>query len=88
MGAGMRARQLISHAGLAPHDLAVVLEGFEDAWAEIGPDLGSDPIMVEASRLSLARIVLDIARAGPIDRARINAGAVDAFRARYRIGNS
>ena len=81
----MRARQLISSAGFPPHHLTTILEGFEDAWAEIGPDAGPDPIVVEAARLSLADVVVSIARAGLIDRGKINAAAVAAFRARFRI---
>lgn len=84
----MRARQLIGDHGFSRDDLAVILEGFEDAWAEIGPDAGPDPIVMEAVRLSLARIVVSVAQAGPIDRGRINAAAVDAFRAMHRIVGS
>jgi len=80
----MRARQLICRAEFPAVDLPAILEGFEDAWAEIGPGAGSDPIVVEAARLLLAAIVVDVARAGPIHRGRINAAAVDAFRSRHR----
>jgi hypothetical protein len=83
----MRARELIHSAGFPPHDLAVILEAFEDAWAEIGPDVGSDAMLVEATRLNLARIVLEVVTAVPIDRGKINAAAVDAFRARHPQGS-
>ena len=83
----MRARQLFIDAGLPPDDLAVVLEAFEDAWAEVGPDMGSDLIMIEATRLSLARITLEIVTAVPLARGKINAAAVAAFRAKYRVGD-
>ena len=86
--AGMRARQLIIDAVFPPHDLAVVLEGFEDAWAEVGPDVGTDPMLIEATRLTLARIALEIVTTVPIDRGKINAAAVDAFQAKYRVANS
>jgi hypothetical protein len=82
----MRARQLIIDAALPPNDLAVVLEAFEDAWAEVGPDVGPDPILIEATRLSLARIVLENVTAVPLDRGQVNAAAVAAFRAKYRVG--
>ena len=75
----MRARQLIVEVGLPPHALPVVLEAFEDAWAEIGPDLGADPMMIEATRLSLARVLLEIVTALPLDRGTINCAAVAAF---------
>ncbi|HWE20854.1 MAG TPA: hypothetical protein VG758_27400 [Hyphomicrobiaceae bacterium] len=82
VGIAMRARQLIGRAGFPADDLPVILEGFEDAWAEIGPGAGSDAIVIEVARLHLAAIVVDIAKTGPIHRGRINAAAVDAFRSR------
>ena len=85
-GAGMRARQLISGAGFPPGTLKVVLDAFEDAWAELASTVTGDPTVVEAARLSLAEIVLGIAKAGPIDHDRIKAAAVHAFRTVHRIG--
>jgi hypothetical protein len=83
----MRARQLISRAGFSADDLPVILEGFEDAWAEFGAGAGSDPIVIEVARLHLAAIVVDVARAGPVHRGRINAAAVGAFRPRRWVAN-
>jgi hypothetical protein len=83
----MRARQLIGGAAFPPYVLKVLGEAFEDAWAELAPDVSGDPTVVDAARFSLAEIVLDIAKAGrPIDRDRIKAAAVDAFRSKHRIG--
>lgn len=87
MGVYMRARQLIGGAAFPPDVLKALGEAFEDAWAEIAPGVSTDPNVVDAARLSLAEIVLVIAKAGPIDRDRIKAGAVDAFRQKHRIGN-
>jgi hypothetical protein len=78
----MRARQLISRAGLPPHELDVVLDGFEDAWAELAPEAGPDAMVIEATRLRLAAIVLEIAKSVPIDRGQINVAAVEAFRSK------
>jgi hypothetical protein len=84
----VRARQLIDGAAFPPDALKVLGEAFEDAWAELAADVSCDPTVVDAARLSLAGIVLDIAKAGgPIDRDRIKAAAVDAFRSKHRIGN-
>jgi len=85
-GAGMRARQLISGAGFPPEALKVILDAFEDAWAELASTVTGDPTVVEAARLSLAEIVLGIAKAGPIDHDRIKAAAAHAFRTVHRIG--
>jgi hypothetical protein len=87
MGAHMRARQLIAGAAFPPDVLKVLFDAFEDAWRELAPHISGDPTVIEAARLSLAEIVLGIARAGPIDRDRIKSAAVDAFRTVHRIGN-
>jgi hypothetical protein len=81
----MRARQLIGCSEFPPHELATILEGFEDAWAEIRPEAGSDPFVMETARVRLAEIVLAVAGTGQITRGAINVKAVSAFRARYRI---
>jgi hypothetical protein len=86
MDTDMRARQVLINAGFAPDDLAVILEGFEDAWAEIGPGAGADPVVEETARMRLAEIVLNVAKMGPIDRGKMNVSAVDAFRLRYGVG--
>jgi hypothetical protein len=83
----MDARQLIGGAAFPPDVLKVLYDAFDDAWTEAAPDVSGDATVVEAARLSLAEIVLDVARSGPIDRDRIKAGAVDAFRAKHRLGN-
>jgi hypothetical protein len=83
----MDARQLIGGAAFPPDVLKVLFDAFDDAWTEVAPDVSGDPSVVDAARLSLAGIVLGIAKAGPIDRDGIKAAAVDAFRAKHRIGN-
>jgi hypothetical protein len=79
----MRARQFITSAGFSSNDLAVILEGFEDAWVEIDPGQGADPFVIETARMRLAEVVVIVAKSGSIDRGRINVSAVAAFRMRY-----
>jgi hypothetical protein len=81
----MDAHQLIGGAAFPPDVLKVLFEAFDDAWSEVAPDVSGDPTVVDAARASLAGLVLSAARAGPIDRDRIKAAAVDAFRAKHRI---
>jgi hypothetical protein len=83
----MDAHQLLGGAAFPPDVLQVLFEAFENAWAEVAPEVSSDPTVVEAARLSLAGLVLGVARAGPIDRDSIKTAALDAFRAKHRIGN-
>jgi hypothetical protein len=83
----MDARQLIGGAVFPPDVLRVLLDAFDDAWAEVAPDVSGDTTVVDAAQLSLASIVLSVATAGPIDRNAIKAAAVNAFRQKHRIGN-
>ena len=83
----MQARQLIGAAPFPPDVRKVLLDAFEDAWAELAPDVSSDPTVVDAARLSLAAIVMvDIATAGTFDRDTIKTAAVQIFRSKHRIG--
>jgi len=84
----MKARQLIGGAAFPPDDLKVIFDSFDDAWAEVAPDVGTDPSAVEPARLSLATIVLTLARAGQIDRESIRTAAVDAFRLKHHVGGT
>jgi hypothetical protein len=81
----MKARQLIGSASFQPDELKVIFEAFDDAWDEVAPDVSSRASAVEAARLSLAEIVLGLAAAGQIERVRLKAEAVYAFRLKHRI---
>jgi hypothetical protein len=80
----MKARQLIGGAAFPPDVLQVVFAAFDDAWSEVASDVSARASAVEASRLSLASIVLTLAKAGPIDRVTLKTAAVDAFRTKHR----
>jgi hypothetical protein len=79
----MRARQLIGGSAFPPHELNVIFEAFEDAWAELALGVGSDLNSIDLARVSLATIVLSIAAVGPIDRLGLKSAAVDAFRLKH-----
>jgi len=64
----VKARQFIAGAAFPPDDLRVIFEAFDDAWAEVSPDVSARVSAIEAARLSLATIVLNLATAGPIER--------------------
>jgi hypothetical protein len=81
----MKARQLIGGASYPPETLTVIFDAFDDAWAEVGPSMGSEPSAVEMGRLSLATIVLSLAKAGPIEREGLKTSAVSAFRFKHRL---
>ena len=57
----MEARQLIQGASLGPEVLKVIGKAFDDAWASMAPSIGTDPVIVRATRLQLANVILSIA---------------------------
>ena len=59
----MEARQRIDGASLGPEALKVIGQAFDDAWASMTPSIGSDPVIVRATRLQLANVILSIATA-------------------------
>jgi hypothetical protein len=65
--------------------LKVIFEAFDDAWGEVGTDVSGRVDAIEAARLSLADIVLSLAKTGPIERAGLKSAAVDAFRLKHRL---
>jgi hypothetical protein len=85
LGAVMKARQLIGGAAFSPDVLGEIFAAFDEAWAEVASDVTTDPSRLETARLSLAAIVLSLAKAGPIERAGLKAAAVDAFRLKHRL---
>jgi len=82
----VKARQFIAGAAFPPDDLKVIFEAFDDAWDEVSPNVSARASAIEAARLSLATIVLNLARAGPIERSALKTAAIDAFRVKHRLG--
>jgi hypothetical protein len=81
----MTARQRITNAAYRPETLKVMYQAFDDAWAEVTPSIGADPGSVEMARLSLADIMLGLAKTQPIEREGLKSAAVAAFRRMHRI---
>jgi hypothetical protein len=84
-GAVMKPRQLIRGAAFPPDELNVIYKAFDDAWAEVTPDVSARASAIEAARLSLATIVLSLAKAGHVERDSLRAAAVDAYRFKHRL---
>lgn len=81
----MRARRLIGGAAFTHHELKVIFEAFDDAWAELAPEVGTNLNSIDIARQSLATLILSIAMVGPIDRLGLKSAAVDAFRRKHRV---
>jgi hypothetical protein len=63
----MKAYQLIADATFDPDQLKAIRKGFDDAWAQIAPQISQRPDAIEASRLKLASIVLSVAKRGTLE---------------------
>jgi hypothetical protein len=83
----MKGRQLIAGAAFSPEELNVIYRAFDDAWADVAPDVSIRASAIGAARLSLATIVLSLAKMGPVECDSLRAAAVDAFRLKHRIGD-
>jgi hypothetical protein len=66
---------------LGPEQLALLRQGFDAAWEEVGPHYSTTLSSVEVGRLRLANAVFAVYRQGAIDPAAIKAGAIQLLRA-------
>ena len=57
----MKARSLIDGASYGPDALKAIGRAFDEAWAQIAGNFGSDPVVIEAARLKLANALLSVA---------------------------
>jgi hypothetical protein len=81
----MPGRRLLDAAPYGPEGLRVLFNAFDSAWDEIKSEVGELPDKAEASRMSLATIILDLANSGIIaDADELKDVAVKAFRAPRR----
>src|SRR5262249_2676245 len=57
----MNARQLINGAWYGPEALKAIGQAFDQAWHQIAPNFGDDPIDIQKARIRLARALLSVA---------------------------
>ena len=72
----MKAYQLIADATFDPDQLKAIRKGFDDAWAQIAPQISQRPEAIEAGRLKLASIVLSVAKRGGLDPKQLSDEAI------------
>ena len=78
-GMPLKARVLIRGADLDPQMRKVVVAAFENAWEEVAPQVSSHPWLIEAARLTLAEITLQLVRNGIRDEQVLIDAAVRAM---------
>ena len=57
----VKARSLIDGASYGPDALKAIGRAFDEAWAQIAGNFGSDPVVIEAARIKLANALLSVA---------------------------
>ena len=83
----MLARRLFTRAAFAPKALNAIFKAFDQAWKELKPSVGSNPLAIEAAQLSLANIVLSLAMEDRRDPEPLKTEAVRLFRLKRQISN-
>jgi len=58
----MQARQLLDGAAFGPETLKVIGQAFDEAWAQIASNIGTEPVVVESARMTLANAILSAAK--------------------------
>jgi hypothetical protein len=82
----MQPRHIARTACFAPDDLKAIFRAFDDAWSEVAPKVGTDPVAVETARMVLATTVLGLAaNTAPMAPEGLAALAVAVFCGRRRI---
>ena len=74
------ARLLISTASFEPDELRMLGEVFDQVWAIVALDFGADPDEIEAARMRLATIILDLAKDGQLGSHQISGTATRLIR--------
>jgi hypothetical protein len=71
-----KARQLIGSASFGPEVLKVLFSAFDDAWAHLAPTHSANPLVIEATRLKLANVILSLAQPDSKDADQIKNAAL------------
>jgi hypothetical protein len=72
----MKARKLIADAIYDPDEINAVGKAIDNAWEQVGPQVGKRPEAIEAARLKLAEIVLRLTNDGTRDPQQLTEEAV------------
>jgi hypothetical protein len=72
----MKARQLIGNTSYGPDVLRVLYAAFDDAWVHLAPTHSASPLMIEATRLKLANVILSLAQLDSKDADQLKTAAL------------
>ena len=80
----MQARGLIDAASYGPDALKVITRAFDEAWASIAGNYGTEPGVIERARLKLADAVLSVASEDSRDVEALKNAALVVMAGKYR----
>ena len=61
-----KIRHAIGNASFGPNTTRMLGEIFDEVWASVMVDFGGDPAQIEADRMRLAIIILELAQDGQL----------------------
>ena len=80
----MKARGLIDGASFGPDALKAIGQAFDEAWASIADNFGTEPISIEAGRVALAEALLSVASEDSRDVEVLKHAALEAMALAYQ----
>jgi hypothetical protein len=80
----MKARRLIDGASYGPDALKAISQAFDEAWARIADNFGSEPFSTETGRLRLAEALLSVASEDSRDVEALKHAALEAMALTYK----
>ena len=76
----MEPYQILAQGVVSPERIHVYFDAFDAAWAELGPEIGSDPAEAEKTQEMLARVILTFNQYACVDRDWIKDAALAILR--------
>jgi hypothetical protein len=71
---------VIAKTSLATELLGTLCEAYDNGWAEVAHEIGSDPLAIDTAREKLAHIILSLPRATLADRELLEITAIAMMR--------
>lgn len=80
----MEPYQILAKGVVSPDRIHVYFDAFDAAWAELGPEIGSDPEATATAQETLARVILTFNQYASVDRDWIKDAALAILRKTQR----
>jgi hypothetical protein len=84
----MNASRLTRNCSYGPDRLKVLFQAFDEAWEDVAGNFGGNVLAIQAVRLKLANIILQVDRNGGDDPKKIKDVALETMARDFRTGAS